>query len=724
MTRIACLMTDNMDELLLRPWLLHHGYLFGFESLYLIDHDYTSQAVQDVLRDFAALGCNVMSGRTANELSNHLLAEGGVDVVFALPCTDFLALLGSNGITCSRSAINDEVARIADAKELVEVQWALENWPGYLDAFRYVQVPFWISARGAEVGAKPGTTTLLSIRLRYPPLLAQGASYGLLAEEKIGATEAYYGDQRGYAAATLRYRGIWRQLAAMMDVGELERQWQVGRPANLLEDRVVWDLDAMPFSPGAYLAANPDLTTNSNLDPFAHFVRAGIFEGRRYNVSDEAAAKMFTIFERLRRVTRDGVAGYVGLANVCHAARCLAEGEEVLRQGVIQYGETAKLVFEFALIALYRQNHSDSIDRWERFIALAPDRPEGYRLLATTCRQVQDFARAEAVLGAGLARFPNDIGMLISRIDLAADCADRSRVKQLWFQLLQKFPDDREVRRRAGGIATFLGAWDQEQTSDVKVEEYRGPVVVDMADHEIEVALARLGFSDTSEMRNFFLQFQSLGSSCEFGLVQRRYGAEPISLLRWNSINPTNLIRGLETRFEALDEPGNLDLTVVRREFILFDRKYSMAMHTFTMEGAVERDKFLAQQVKRAKYLCGNLLADLEEGEKLFVYIDETEQPHSEIARLGRAIRSYGNSTLLYVRVTSDVAKTGKVELGGEGLIFGYISRPGRLSSGEWNIDFQNWEAVCVAGAKLWKSVAHNDLTAPPARLSNSAAST
>ena len=34
-------------------------------------------------------------------------------------------------------------------------------------------------------------------------------------------------------------------------------------------------------------------------------------------------------------------------------------------------------------------------------------------------------------------------------------------------------------------------------------------------------------------LNEMLLEFESLGDNCEFGLVQRHFGAEPISLLRF-----------------------------------------------------------------------------------------------------------------------------------------------------------------------------------------------
>ena len=54
----ACIMMQRNEDDLLAPWLAYHGYLFGFENLYVIDHELTSSVTLDVIRRFKAAGVN------------------------------------------------------------------------------------------------------------------------------------------------------------------------------------------------------------------------------------------------------------------------------------------------------------------------------------------------------------------------------------------------------------------------------------------------------------------------------------------------------------------------------------------------------------------------------------------------------------------------------------------------------------------------------------------
>jgi hypothetical protein len=65
--------------------------------------------------------------------------------------------------------------------------------------------------------------------------------------------------------------------------------------------------------------------------------------------------------------------------------------------------------------------------------------------------------------------------------------------------------------------------------------------------------------------------FESLGDNCEFGLVQRRMGAEPLGLLRFSYVELPLLVRGLRCGFEGLGDPNTVEVTAEGpdREFVV-----------------------------------------------------------------------------------------------------------------------------------------------------------
>src|SRR5271170_8315503 len=139
MTRIACLMMQKDEDLLLRPWLLYHGYLFGFENLYVYDNGSKSTRIFETLREFADIGVHVdlsftrqedfenkgaILGEKIKEFKNSDL----YDIAIPLDCDEFLAIHDFNlGVICSRSLIRSEIGRIDRGGVVCRVSHCLDN---------------------------------------------------------------------------------------------------------------------------------------------------------------------------------------------------------------------------------------------------------------------------------------------------------------------------------------------------------------------------------------------------------------------------------------------------------------------------------------------------------------------------------------------------------------------------------------------------------------------
>ena len=71
-----------------------------------------------------------------------------------------------------------------------------------------------------------------------------------------------------------------------------------------------------------------------------------------------------------------------------------------------------------------------------------------------------------------------------------------------------------------------------------------------------------VGHVEDESLRQLMLRFESIGEDCEFGSVQRRYGAEPLGLLRWNDASYPALAAALEQDFAGCGEPETTMLDV------------------------------------------------------------------------------------------------------------------------------------------------------------------
>jgi hypothetical protein len=184
--------------------------------------------------------------------------------------------------------------------------------------------------------------------------------------------------------------------------------------------------------------------------------------------------------------------------------------------------------------------------------------------------------------------------------------------------------------------------------------------------------------------------------NCEFGLVQRYFGAEPLGMLRWNAIHPDKLAVGLEQRFEDIGQLENLKLETLNGEYIVSDYRYRTVMHTFLYEkdAPLTHDQLLTQFGRRMRFLRAKLMEDLTEGEKIFVYQYPRMLSEQEMLRIQAAIQSYGPGTVLFVTDTGKDRPVGHVEEAQSRRLVGYVDRLVR-DEGWSSISVDAWLAVC-----------------------------
>jgi hypothetical protein len=194
------------------------------------------------------------------------------------------------------------------------------------------------------------------------------------------------------------------------------------------------------------------------------------------------------------------------------------------------------------------------------------------------------------------------------------------------------------------------------------------------------------------------MQFESLGDNCEFGLVQRHYGAEPLSLLRWNSIGIEALIAGIEAGFVDVGDPERTELVVRQHdEYVLLDHRYGMAMHTFLKAAQTPpaaRAGLHGTMRRRQAYLGRMLLEGLREATKVYVVKANHGASPDSVRRLHAAMRRYGPNRLLHV-VRADATRcAGSLEQVAPGLFVGAIDQLCRDQ--RWDqLSFGGWRDLC-----------------------------
>jgi capsular polysaccharide biosynthesis protein len=200
------------------------------------------------------------------------------------------------------------------------------------------------------------------------------------------------------------------------------------------------------------------------------------------------------------------------------------------------------------------------------------------------------------------------------------------------------------------------------------------------------------------------LCFESLGDSCEFGLVQRNAGVEPLGLMRFNGIHVPpefrleRLVAALERKFEGLGAPGSITVTPEglpgQRELMVYELSYNLHYHTGIFEGSTEPLAQAERETTRLKFLRRKLLEDLESGTKIFIWKSTASTLTEHVRPLLDVLRRMGPNTLLWVVKADADHPPGSVELLEPGFIKGYVRRFAPWPN-TTDIDWASWFEVC-----------------------------
>jgi hypothetical protein len=197
---------------------------------------------------------------------------------------------------------------------------------------------------------------------------------------------------------------------------------------------------------------------------------------------------------------------------------------------------------------------------------------------------------------------------------------------------------------------------------------------------------------------HFFLRFESLGNNCEFGIVQRKAGVDPPGLFRnVGFLDVRQVVRALSSGLAGMFEDGNFAYEVRSgwRDYTLqcfvsgftFHSGISIELKQTGSEWTAAIDKNVAS----FRFLRRKLLADLQTGEKLFVYRDKRRLTDPEVRALHAAIAAHGPGWLLCVCEDHDVLP-GKVELLEPGMVRGWTSRLSNENPPQ--IDLEAWSEM------------------------------
>ena len=199
---------------------------------------------------------------------------------------------------------------------------------------------------------------------------------------------------------------------------------------------------------------------------------------------------------------------------------------------------------------------------------------------------------------------------------------------------------------------------------------------------------------------DLMLNFESLGQSCEFGLLQRRCGAEPLGLFRFSSTFLDHLQRGIDCGFVGLGESDSIAIHLTTHptnpEFYVTEENYELLYHTYVYAGEATADGVKVQQTRKLQFLKRKFLEDLQDGRKIFVRTCRREfNATEEMIPLFMALNRDRANTLLWVVYADETHPAGSVERIATGLFIGYIDTFAPEADAS-NLSVDVWLSICA----------------------------
>jgi hypothetical protein len=200
------------------------------------------------------------------------------------------------------------------------------------------------------------------------------------------------------------------------------------------------------------------------------------------------------------------------------------------------------------------------------------------------------------------------------------------------------------------------------------------------------------------------LAFESLGDNCEFGLVQRRLGVEPISLLRFAGITRPGKFRvvamaeALGAGFRGLGKDGSVEVYLdgrdEKQEYSIRESVYRLMSHTFIKESDGDPEQLQASETQRLKFLRLKLVKDLSVGRRIWVWKSIETPDVSDIMPLLAALRRLGPNKLLWVVEATEPAQAGTIEQLDHDFVKGYVEKIAPYQAA-YDSDLTSWLLIC-----------------------------
>ena len=194
-------------------------------------------------------------------------------------------------------------------------------------------------------------------------------------------------------------------------------------------------------------------------------------------------------------------------------------------------------------------------------------------------------------------------------------------------------------------------------------------------------------------MSELLTDFESIGAGCEFGMVQRCCGAEPLGLFRFTGSRVDNLVLLLESGFQDFLLIEDMAIDIRESEYMIYSRRYNdFRSHTNSFVQCQDGGVVLAREAKKMAYLKGRFLSDWNDAARIYVHCGCEDE--IAIGKLHRALRRRSDCALLWVVKAVSIGDRGRVDVQAPGLLKGYVAHYADYD-GAPRLDLPGWAMVC-----------------------------
>ena len=450
--------------------------------------------------------------------------------------------------------------------------------------------------------------------------------------------------------------------------------------------------------------------------------------------------------------------GYGGAARALRELGRTQEAEELLLVAAERFPEQATVQHDLARIAEARGDWAAAEQRWRRFLVIDAKPWWAYAGLARVLTNQRRIEDAEAVLRAGQALLPHEAPLFLEYARLAEDKKNwvealrrlntlRQQLPDEWQGYVrsasvlcelgryedaetiiraarEKFPDQLEVIRGRAHVAYRRGAWSEAYARFAEVQK-RDPqltqdwaVVADLrqhlaalsdADSVAAVSVEPAAIAANEMWRELYLKFENIGANCEFGLVQRRFGAEPLGLMRWAAARPEQLVFGLNSRFADVGNPQRIRLERDRSYFRNEDDwdaivEPYLRLHTYIPADDSRKSADHELICRRLRFMRDEFLEDLEDGDKVYVYKELGFRiSRKQVSDISSALRAYNKDNRLFiVHLANQKRKPGDVYWMNDGVLAGCLEKDAAGGAIPELIPFSTWHQIIQKAAEMF----------------------